>query len=363
VLVGAALAPGLVSGSPAAAAEPAPPTLVDVRLSRTTVAVRGLATVAVTVSVHLTDPSGVVESSNPEIPAPWPLVQLTKVSGPKTGGAPTYAARDLDLTSGTPQDGSWTTTIKVPSTYEGTWQVTNVTAQNKAGGTLSVDPRTKGITRTLGVTGSHQPALSFGFAPPVVVGAQRRFDVKGRAVDADTGAPVKGLVLTLGTGKQENCGAFGYGGSASTVTDAHGYYAFKALGTDEFYYCVISTVPAKRTGIDQYRTTTLLFRWANPPIQPVISAAADRTPVRVGETVAIRGSVAPLQYTSGRQILLQRLVSGTWRTVDTAVIRQSGRYTLEATPPSAGNHRYRAYTVARFFILAASSPVVLVGAR
>jgi len=363
-----ALVPLLTPAGPAgsahaAAADPPPPTLVDVQLSRTAVTVSGLRTVEVTVSVHLVDPAGVAETSNPEIPAPWPLVGLTRTSGRSTSGAPQSVYRDLDLTSGTAQDGTWTAKLLVPSTYEGTWQVSYLAAQDGDGGSLFVDPRTAGITRTLTVTATHQPSLSFGFAPAVVVGAATSVAVKGRAVDADTGAPIAGLLLTLGNGRQENCGAYGYGGSAWTVTDARGYYAFGGRRPDEGYFCVISPLPQRRRTLDQYRDTTLLFRSGSPTVQPVLSAAPDRSTGTAGATVAIRGNAGPLASMTGRQILLQRLVGRTWRQVGSSYVRASGRYTLYATPPTRGVHLYRAVTTAIATLRAGVSPTVRITAR
>jgi hypothetical protein len=362
-----ALVPLLSLAGPAVAADgdPPPPTVVDVQLSRTAVSVRGLQGVKVTVSVHLKDPAGVVETGNPEIPAPWPLVGLERTSGGATRGAPRSTYLDLDLTSGTAQDGIWTATLLVPSTYEGTWQVSWLVAEGRdgaAGGGLYADPRTLGITRTLTVSATHQPSLSFGFAPAVVVGSGGPVAVKGRAVDADTGAPIAGLQLTLGSGRSENCGAFGYGGSAWTVTDARGYYAFRGRRPDEGYFCVISPLPQRRTALNQYRNTTLLFRTGSPTIRPVLSAAADRSTVRAGATVAIRGRAAPTASMAGRQIVLQRLVGRHWRKVGSSYVRPSGRYTLYATPPTRGVHRYRAVTAAVGTLLAGVSPTVRITA-
>ena len=56
-----------------------PPRLRDIRFSRTSVKVRGLAVVPVTVSVHLTDPSGVDEI--PYAMTPSPQVTLGPVPG------------------------------------------------------------------------------------------------------------------------------------------------------------------------------------------------------------------------------------------------------------------------------------------
>ncbi len=360
-----ALTPLLAPAAPALAADgdPPPPTLVDVRLSRDAVTVSGLRSVPVTVSVHLKDPAGVVETSNLHIPSPWPDVVLRRTSGGRpTAGAPMFTVRDLDLTSGTPQDGIWTTTVLVPSTWEGTWQVTSVTAENDAGGSLHVDPRTVGITRSLTVVGTHQPSLSINLDPAVTVGGKGPVAVKGRAVDADTGRPVAGLLLTLGTNLAENCGAFGYGGSAWTTTDARGYYAFRRRTSRDGAVCVIAALPQRRRVLDVHRSTTLLFRVATQGVRPVVSAAADSSTVTTGGTVAVRGRALAAASLHGRQVVLQRLVGRTWRQVGTSRVRSSGRYTLYATPPARGLHLYRVLTGGDGF-LTGVSPTLRITAR
>jgi hypothetical protein len=350
-------------------AEPTAPHLVDVTLSRTSVAVARSDMVPVTVEVRLTHENGVPETADVDgLGAPWPAVVLSKVTPSTTAGAPSGTYRDLDRTSGTARDGVWSAEILVPATYHGRWQVTRVIAAGDQGLVLDVDPREIGMTRTLSVAGSHVPRLSFGFAPDPVVGNYPSVDVKGRITDSDTGAPMSGMLLTLGAYSAENCGAFGWGGSAATTTNAMGYYSFDDLAPDEGYYCVIQSAPPRATDIAQWRTTIALFRRGSPRIQPIIAARAERTPVRIGESVDVIGRVTPLHAgicdgCGPERIFLERYVGGTWRRVESSLIRASGRYTLTATPPSVGNHRYRVFLPGRFTILPAHSRVVLIGAK
>jgi hypothetical protein len=71
----------------------------------------------------------------------------------------------------------------------------------------------------------------------------------------------------------------------------------------------------------------------------VMSAQPAATHVRHGTNVAVDGAVWPARV-YGR-VLLQRLVSSSWHTVNSGGVRESGRYTVIATPPTAGNHQYR----------------------
>jgi len=345
---------------PAAAEQTPTTTLVDVQLSRSAVQVSGLGAVKVVVSVHLKDPQGVEDSFNSHIPHPVPLVSLERTSGGATAGAPRWRSLDLDLTSGTAQDGIWTATAWVPSTFEGTWQVSYVIAGD-GDDALGVDPRTVGITRTLTVSATHQPELTAHVEPRVVVGAGGPVTVKGRVVDADTGAPVRGLLLTIGTSAGEDCGAFGYGGSAWTTTDSRGYYAFRRTAK-EGRFCVIAALPQRRRDLDVYRDTTVLFRTVAPKTQPVVSAVPDRTTVRAGRRVAIRGSVVARINVEQMQVVLQRRVGRHWRQVNTSRVRSSGRYTVHATPPTRGRHLYRVVTSDPYLVTGVS-PAVRITAR
>ncbi len=349
-----------LSPTPPAAAAPAaetPPELVDVALSRAAVAVSGVNTASITVSVRLTDETGVIES-RPTDSVPMPAVVLTNVTGAATAGAPAETTRDLSLTSGTATDGTWSTQILVPSTYDGRWEISAVYAQDTEYSTLTVDPREVGMRRSLTVDGSHQPTITMGFAPNPVVGNDPFVDIKGRVVDADTGAPFAGVRLTIGNHRTENCGYLGWGGSASATTDASGYYGFLNMPAGHGHYCVINTRPQMVSGIDQFRVTTALIRNGNHGVQPAIGATPERTPVRVGQSVAVFGNVSP--PAAGATVYLQHYAGGQWPTVGQARVTTSSRYTLTATPMSAGNHRYRVYLPGPY---PAYSRVVLIGAN
>jgi len=303
-----------------------PPSLVSISFSPATVTVSGLNTVPVTIRVRLTDDTGVVETKDEAgavEDAPRIDVQGIEVEyWAPNALEPIYRVPPLKLTSGTAKDGIWSTVVNIPSTYNGVHHATAVEAQDAAGNRLAVDPRTKGIDPTLTVFGHNRPRFSVGFSPDPVRGyGPARIAIKGRATYSGTGLPITHLQLIL------DCGW-----GALVRTDSRGYYSI----TDTYYPGGATYALSLQIG-----ETRAICRVTNGPrIQFVVSAAAARNPIRLGQSVEIKGNVVP---PAGGQVHLQRLVSKKWRTVNHATVRSSGRYVLIAEPPTIGNHRYRVY--------------------
>lgn len=347
----------LVAGpaTAATAADTTPPSVVSISFSPANVTVSGINTTDVTIRAHLTDDTGVEPFAElDQLQTPW--VALRQPSGSSVP-----SLHSLDLTSGTPQDGIWSAVMHVPSTYNGVWQVRYLEARDAAGNVLTVDPTTIGITSTLTVDGRNQPRISMGFSPnPVVGNGPATIAIKGRAVYSDTGLPIPGLRLAV-TNNLVDGGGCDVG--TPVVTNSMGYYGVsRQYGIRAHYY------------LSMYRSGTLaVCRIKTPDVAFVVGASVARTPIRLGESVAITGNVLPLPPRDppdprrDLRIYLQRLVSGTWRTVNVATVRSSGRYTLIATPPTRGNHRYRTYKVGYtdgwHHYIGAVSPTILVGVR
>jgi hypothetical protein len=335
---------GVVSAGPAAAADTTAPRVVGVSFSASSVAVRGLAVARVNVDVHLTDESGVVPTRANE--SDYPIIHLSRVAG----GAWLDTPR-LSLVSGTATDGVWRAAVNVPSTWNGRWQVTLVAAYDAESNYLEVDPRTQGIAPDLTVTGTHRPAMSFGLVPQLVVG-NGPVTMKGRAYFLDTGAGIANLPLASGA---DNSCAEGVPVN-DLRTDARGYYTKTFPSGAPILFCVRLLGPAA----PGHGPTIITYRSGAVRLQYVITAAPARTPVPVGTNVAVNGQLAP---PAGEPVGLQRLVGGAWRTVSTAYVRTSGRFTLVATPPTRGNHRYRAYKAAGTAqYIGDVTPVFLIGA-
>ena len=195
VTIAAALAGTLTVATPGPAAaatartavpvDTAPPQIRDIRFSRTSVRVAGLALVPVTVSVRLTDATGVEEI--PYAMTPSPEVTLSPVPGFQAKLRPV-----LTRTSGTVTDGVWSATVHVPSTWHGTVRVASIGAVDKVGNVLAED-LTKAKSPALRVIGSHRPALTFQYS--LLTGGG--FRIHGRAYYRDTGRPLR---------RQKSCG-------------------------------------------------------------------------------------------------------------------------------------------------------------
>jgi hypothetical protein len=303
------------------------PVLVDVQVTPDTVAVSGLNLVPVTVSVHLTDESGVRETGTFESPG-TPFVRLAPVDVPEFDTDKV----ELALTSGTAQDGVWSATVQVPSTWDGRREVQQVRASDMETNTLDVDPRTASIRAGLTVTGTHRPALTMGFQPDPVVGNARRITVVGRAYFTDTGEGIPNLGLFIGVDRECEDSP-----RTRTVTNARGEYSVP--GRLDVVTCVGILRPSNIEGRPAFITSITGL----PRVKLVVTATADRTSVRLGSAVVIRGSVAPF----GNSAHLQRLDGGVWRTLRTRPVSDAGSFRLADTPSQTGTYRYRVVVPSR----------------
>ncbi len=120
-----------------------------------------------------------------------PYVGLRLVGTDRTDGA------ELSLTAGTPQDGTWSATIHVPSTWNGTWEVNRLVATDAAWNRLDVDPSASADTR-LKVTGTHRPAVTMRLTPDPLVG-DGPLTVAGRFYYEDTGEGIGNQPIFFGT--------------------------------------------------------------------------------------------------------------------------------------------------------------------
>ncbi|MEV1144172.1 hypothetical protein [Micromonospora sp. NPDC049799] len=315
---------GMVVAAPAAvaAADTAPPVLEDITVSPDAVSVAGLDLVPVTVTAHLTDETG-VEKISEAGGGNMPFVVLKRVAG----GDPSTQAAELSLTSGTPQDGRWSATVQVPSTWNGQWEVSQLVAMDSAFNKLEVDPPETPDTG-LDVTGTHLPAVSMRFVPDPLVG-DGPLTVEGRFYYEDTGAGIPNQPIFFG---HDNL-CVEYSAEPNGTTNADGTFSKVYPKGDGYLQCVGILRPSN---VD-FTPAFIVVASRHPRVKPVVTATASRTTVVTGTKVTFTGTVAPGGYNAE----LQELRNSTWRKVDSALINDRGAFTLDITPKAVGTHRYR----------------------
>lgn len=309
-------------GAPAAQAATDPKLKVtDVTISRTAVAVSGLNTVPVQIRV-----TGGYDSTDPGDASLTLVAFLERTGG--TGPLTLMISTNLPRVSGTTQDGVWAGPVNVPSTANGTFQVTGVrTGPFFPGGGSMIDP-TPFNGPTLAVAGSHLPKFSAKVTPKVVPFGSA-FSITWAVTDSQTGKPY-GTRLRVLLGSDSECAE---GASLAFLTSTAGLITktYPASAAD-FLLCIqIPGTPVSTAGLGLFV--------ARPGI---VSAVPSRTSAPVGTIVPVNGSVAGAPYRC--PVHLQRLTGATqWRTVSSGAVRQSGRFTVTAQPAYKGLIPYRVY--------------------
>lgn len=306
---------------PTAAQSPDPRlTVTAVTLGRTAVAVSGLNRVSVPVTVK----AG-YNSDDPIYANTLLNVFLQRTGG--IGAVPLMVAGHLTRTAGTLKNGTWTGTVDVPSTANGTFHVFGVLAgETLDGSDGSSTTETLFNGPNIAVTGLHQPKLGVSVIPRVVPFGSG-FQVKAAIYDSTTGKPYSSRIL-LQIANEHLCIEYDAG---SKYTDAAGilFASFPAAAAD-----YVTCVRVRGKFFDTLGTTFVVRR------PGIVSAVPSKTSAKVGTIVPVNGSVrgAP----AGCAVVLQRLYAGTqWRGVSTGIVRSSGRLTVNAQPPYVGNVSYR----------------------
>ncbi|WP_344843082.1 hypothetical protein [Kribbella ginsengisoli] len=295
-------------------------TVTDVVLGRTSVAVSGLNRVAVPVTVK----AG-YNSDDPSDAGTLLNVFLKRTAG--IGAVPLMIAGHLTRTAGTLKNGTWTGTVDVPSTANGTFQVVGVLpGATLDGSDGSMTSETPFNGPSIAVTGLHQPKLGVSVIPRVVPFGSG-FAVKAAIYDSTTGKPYASRIL-LQIQNDNLCIEYDAG---SKYTDRSGILlaSFPAAAAD-----YLTCVRVRGKYFDTLGTGWFVLR------PGIVSATPSKTSAGIGTIVPVNGSVrgAP----AGCPVVLQRLYAGAhWRGVSAATVRASGRFTVNAQPPYAGNVSYR----------------------
>jgi hypothetical protein len=311
--------------APAAATQPV---LTAVSVSPGAVAVRGLDLVPVTVNITFSntawgDPDSVV------------LVRTTHRAWDRS--APRALVGMLARSAGTGSSGTFSGTVRVPSSAHGDWRVGFVGWPAPFG--AAIDVRSAGVPdATLSVTGTHRPRMRYSVSPQPLPYPQTRATVRVLISFDDTRTPVAGL--PVGFGLDNSC-AERIGPDVTVRTDPHGV-ATRSIRVFGLYgSCAWAPFPGS--------TAFLSFPgWATAGgrlrLGTVTSASPSRTSARRRSPVAVTGKataiVVPLAANGAAAVALQRRVGRDWRTVGGGVLRANGHFTLTANPPR-GRSLYR----------------------
>ncbi|MEU8227899.1 hypothetical protein [Kribbella sp. NPDC048915] len=321
LLAALAAVPLVLALFPAAAeAAPDPDLKIDsVTLNKTGVAVSGLNTAPVTVTVK-----GSYDTGSPDDSKTTVNVILERTGG--TGMQRTLFSTNLPRLA----NGTWSGPLHVPSTANGTFKVTGVLTGPFFPGSGSMTDPTPYAGPSLAVTGTHQPKITASVSPKVVPFGSP-FKITWAVTDAQTGKPY-GSRLRVALGTDNICAEY-FGPGYTDLTGTNGLLtkSYAASAADWVNCLLLPGNPASNGGLG--------LVVARPG---VVSAAPSKTSAPVGTIVPVNGSV--MGAPSACKVQLQRLYGASqWRTVGTGAIRQSGRFTLSAQPAYKGQIPYRVY--------------------
>jgi len=310
----------------ALAASPNPDlTVIAARIPRTTpVLVSSLNTVPVTVEV---DAKYAWADADPNTTL-FGILHRSGGVGPLTY----LITPPLKRYEGTTQNGKWRGVVYVPSTANGTFELTGImVGQYWPGSGDMTDPTpVPGTPPKLTVVGSNLPKITARVLPdPVPYGAN--YSIRWSVINGSTGKPY-GTRLKVWLANDNGC-VEQFGGP-EYLTDTNGYLT-KAYPADYGNFLNCLQLPGNPAPIGA------LGLFVNRPKRAVVvSATPSKTSAPVGSIVPVNGTVSGAP--GNCPVNLQRLYGATaWRTVGTANVRQSGRYTVNAQPAYKGNIPYR----------------------
>jgi hypothetical protein len=314
-------------------AEATPGTVTDLSLGTSAVAVDGVAVASVPVRFTLTG-----------APVDAAAIMLLRTTPAWDRSAPGRLVAAVTRVDGTEGNGTFRGTLLVPSSAHGTWRATVVWFDTSAG----VASFTPGIDLTehevtLQVTGTHRPRFRLESSVPAY--PSTTVTLRGTLTDSTTGRPLKGRTVAFGV--DDTCAESG--STASRTTDATGRASWSLKMNGLWALCAWAPLPGTSNYPVDYARPSYGVSGVRAMFGVRLTSSVTAASVRAGRSTTVTGSVlAPFGTRSragatGTDVRLQRLVGRTWRTVNSARVRSSARYTLTATPPARGRHAYRVW--------------------
>jgi hypothetical protein len=305
---------------PAAQAAPDPALKISsVTLAKTAVTVSGLNTAPVTVTV-----TGSYDTGTPE-DARTPVNVILE----RTGGS---GQQSVLLSTNLPRltNGTWSGPLQMPSTANGTFTVTGVITGPFFPGSGSMTEPTPYKGPSIAVTGTHIPRITASVTPKLVPFGST-YSIRWAVTDSQTGKPY-GSRLRVVLGNDNTCAEY-MGPGYTNLTDLNGVVtkSYPASFADFVNCLLLPGNPSSNGGLG--------LVVARPGI---VSATPSKTSAKVGTIVPVNGSV--MGAPTSCKVNLQRLYGASqWRTVGTAGIRSSGRFTVNAQPAYKGLIPYRVW--------------------
>ena len=290
---------------------------------------------------------------------PGLYVERVKAVLERTAGGPRDSV-DAWLTraSGTEQDGTWTGQWRAGSTRSGTWSLVRVEWCVLDGDNERTTQVVPSPIRSVVVTGSQAPRLTWRRVPAVAAYNARQW-VEYTVRDA-TGHRLAGLPITLGhiypaAGDSDSWSGCGYDGNgdALVATDGQGRVVQRLtmmLANTEFsaasrawvhpHACLYLARPASTHLGDLVGVTVLTKSWLPPQYMTYASVIA--APKTASAPAGRRSTVSGVLVPAGVwKVALQRRVSGHWVTVRTVLSTAKGRYTVATHVLARGSNVVR----------------------
>lgn len=333
---------GLASATPASAATICPAVngvayqtcVTSVSLSRTTASISGAASVPLRVSIGIHSDTGVVAGTDPfynGVGEPHDVVP--ELSFTITNGVNGTDRIGLTLTSGDAHDGVWTGMLNLTVADAGKLTTTSVSFGGLGQPPMTYQSVPVALRKSVTVTATRVPKIVAGTVhfTPVTVHVNAPYVIKGTVDDARTGDPLPRITVHV-RGPNRVCDCFF--SDYTATTDSAGRWSVRIPHLRTFGVSVSITGPVNSDGHRTY-----ISQWAGSPgIVGSVTAALSAATARPGDPVLVTGTAAPAD---GQGIILEKWVSGAWRTVSTTELRASGRFTLPARPTAAGHWEYR----------------------
>ncbi len=302
-------------------AAPSGTALAGASLTASATSLSGTQLAMMTVSLHLTDPTGVDtgpgDISDDDRLALCPCALLRVSPEVAADGGRGERVVELGRVSGSVTDGVWAGSVTVGAVERGTWSLVGVIA-----GTLR-DPVANGpewhavdgasLGATIALTGSHWPVVAV--APVVPVAFASPYVVKGRLTYSDTGGGVPKAPVQVET--PAFVGPFPRS-VLMTRTDVDGNWSVVSRSAAEGVRALFDATDAELGPEQVYQWSAGVLRFGRT--QHWIVSLTVRAS---GSWHYLDVSLVPRQQTS---VQLQRLVNGSWSPVLTRTTASNGTF-------------------------------------